>query len=116
MKSHKFLTQATLTMWIYTKYGFYSIVFKPNEGWHIRARVKEDLKRIGLEALESYKGSDYPWRAIVGKQEIDRIFNLLGESIDYSNFKGQISSDPEQSNRHDIYFDIHGRTCNLEGL
>jgi hypothetical protein len=103
-------------MWIYSKYGFYSIVFKEAEGFHVRSRVKEDLERIGLKPLESYKGSDYPWRAIVGKEEIERIFMVLGDSIDYPNFKGQIASDPEQRERVGIYHDIHDRTCRLEEL
>jgi hypothetical protein len=103
-------------MWIYSKYGFYSIVLKDNEGWHVRARAKEDLDRIDLKPLESYQGSDYPWRAIVEKDKIDSLFKLLGDSIDYPNFKGQIGSDPEQTNRLGIYHDIHDRTCELEEI
>jgi hypothetical protein len=38
-------------MWLFTKHGFYSIVHKPKEGWHVRARRRSDLEAIGLKPL-----------------------------------------------------------------
>jgi hypothetical protein len=51
-------------MWVFSQNGFFSIVRKP-DGFHVRARQKEDLVRVGLTPIKSFAGSDYPWRAIL---------------------------------------------------
>lgn len=51
-------------MWLFTIYGFYSVV-RGSGGWHIRSRVKEDLAKLqevaGVKApvIESPSPSDF---------------------------------------------------------
>lgn len=108
-------------MWICTKLGFYSIVFKPTEGWHIRARVRGDLEsllkainRPDLEILKSWPGSDYPWRMILSEPDLQLVMQALTKSIDYGNFKGQIARTPDQSGKLPVYSKFHDATIKWE--
>lgn len=88
-------------MWLFTKHGFYSIVQKAPNEWHIRSRAMADLENLravylGLPApVESYPGSDYPFRIILQGRNaaaaMAQMFVLLSKSIDYPNFKSRIS-------------------------
>ena len=56
-------------MWLCTQLGFYSIVRKSPDEFHIRARRRDDLTTLAStialpEPVESYPGSDYPWRIL----------------------------------------------------
>ena len=107
-------------MWLMTRYGFYSIVQK-DDGIHIRAREREDLERL-IAALKARNtmatgddyqillidarhqdpqiletpANDYRWRFIVPRYTLGQVMAIMGESIDYPNFKAQIDSDPSQ--------------------
>ena len=81
-------------MWIFSQDGFYSIVQKP-DGYHVRARRKQDLVNVGLTAIKSYAGSDYSWRAILpNRAELQKLMLALGNSVDYPNFKSHIAKRP----------------------
>ena len=70
--------------------------------WHLRARVKQDLDNIkalalpgDIEVVQSYAGSDYPWRILLNARQKAALFMRLSK-IDYSNFKGHIAQIPNQ--------------------
>lgn len=100
-------------MWLFTVHGFYSIVQKTPDEWHVRARVKRDLDnlkkltRLRVKIEESWPGSDYPWRIIVTRRQKGRIIRDLGEDIEYSNFKGEVGRRPDQAGKlpalHEIW-------------
>ncbi len=90
-------------MWIASKLGFYSIVQKTPGEWHVRARTRDDLVRLaaavytaGVE-IEEWPAADYRWRLIVhDPAELGAIFQALAETIDYSNFKSEVGTRPDQ--------------------
>ncbi|PTY06785.1 hypothetical protein DB346_00555 [Verrucomicrobia bacterium LW23] len=93
-------------MWLFTQHGFFSVVRK-KEGWHLRARARRDLLNLGLTPVESYKGSDYPWRVIITEPaQWQGIMLKLAESVDYPNFKGRIAETPDQRHRLHAYHEI----------
>jgi hypothetical protein len=99
-------------MWLMTKHGFYSIVRRKTGEFHIRARVRKDLENLvervpfaGAQIL-STKTADYPFRIIVGKDEVLFVLNFLGETLNYSNFKGKIARTPDQEQKHDLYAEV----------
>ncbi|MCK9154645.1 MAG: hypothetical protein M0P12_00875 [Paludibacteraceae bacterium] len=91
-------------MWICSKFGFYSIVFKEGS-YQVRAREKKDLVNLitvcgfhGKEICE-FKMSDYQYRVLIDKNELFTVMEILGDSIDYSNFKSMIDHRPDQKNK-----------------
>lgn len=92
-------------MWIFSQEGFFSIVRKP-DGYHVRARQREDLVRVGLTPIKSFAGSDYPWRAILDQAGHAKLLETLGRSVDYPNFKGRIATREDQRHRLDRYHKI----------
>jgi hypothetical protein len=110
-------------MWLCTSLGFFSIVQKDADTFHIRARCRADLEalagRVGqvfnlpsevhLEPVASYPGSDYPWRILCLSAELPQVFQVLAASITYPNFKSAIAADPVQRPKLSAYQDIHHR-------
>lgn len=98
-------------MWLFTKFGFFSIVDKPRDpiapGYHVRSRSREDLENLaeaGLsprwaDGIVELEAADYRYRIVMGEEEVDRLFALLGSSIDYSNFKNKIRETPGQAQK-----------------
>ena len=95
-----------------TKHGFYSIVQKKPGEFHIRSRVRKDLDNLVARGplaraeIHNTKSADYPFRLIVGKDEVLAIMEFLGETLDYSNFKGKIARTPDQEQKHDLYAEV----------
>ncbi len=101
-------------MWLCTQLGFYSIVRKSPDTFHIRARCLGDLdaltEAIGLPGpVPSFEGSDYPWRIICDSGDLTRFFALMAASITYDNFKSAIASHPAQKRKTAAYHDLHHR-------
>jgi hypothetical protein len=101
-------------MWLCTKIGFFSIVKKESDTFHIRARCREDLEQLSLAAgigtpVASYAGSDYPWRMICPANDLRRFMMPLASSIDYGNFKSAIAASSSQRAKLAAYHDIHHR-------
>jgi hypothetical protein len=96
-------------MWICSKLGFFSIVKKGESGtWQIRARCETDLKGLLNAAslskeIISTPHADYAFRAVVGHDELERVFAALGNSIDYPNFKSCIGALPGQRDKLSAY-------------
>lgn len=75
-------------MWLCSQLGFFSIVRKEPETFHIRARCREDLEQLVKAAgagspVASFKGSDYPWRILCRADELPAFMQALTASIDY---------------------------------
>ena len=92
-------------MWLMTKYGFYSIVRKDPETYHVRSREMQDIENLirhvplpGAKILDT-TGSDYAARIIVGQDEVLTILNFLGTNIDYDNFSDVIEKMPDQAHK-----------------
>ena len=96
-------------MWLMTKHGFYSIVQKEPGQFHVRSRVRQDLEnlvaRVPLPGAEirSSKVTDYPFRVIVAKEDVLKVMQFLGDSLDYSNFKNTVARTPDQQAKHYAY-------------
>lgn len=111
----------TPVMWLCTQLGFYSIVRKSPDEIHIRARCREDLetlsKTIALPTpVESYPGSDYPWRILCDPTDLTRLFALMAASITYDNFKSAIAQHPTQHNKLAAYHDLHQRMAEWQRM
>lgn len=101
-------------MWLCTQLGFFSIVRKDADTFHIRARCREDLYQLANAAgtgipIASYAGSDYPWRILCPATDLLQFMSALTTSIDYGNFKSAIAGSPAQRPKLSAYHDIHHR-------
>jgi hypothetical protein len=93
-------------MWIFTKYGFYSVVCaRQGNGRHgsavdparmmVRARVRDHLEALarrypgwmGGREIEESTGTDYAYRVFVPKTIWTDVLAALSEDVDYDNFK-----------------------------
>ena len=106
-------------MWVFTKFGFYSVVKKqgcaPNE-LEVRARCRNDLqvlkKQTGVKSkILTNAGTDYPFRIRMRRELWAEFLADEALSIDYANFKdevlfGKIESPRRRKHRHDVYFDV----------
>jgi hypothetical protein len=97
-------------MWVFTKYGFYSVVCaRQGDGRHgqpvdfsrlmVRARLRGHLdalkarfpELIGECEIQEFAGSDYACRIFVEKARWSRLMALLADDIDYDNFKSEVA-------------------------
>lgn len=102
-------------MWLATKHGFFSIVKKGPDEFHIRARVKADLENlkrgcapagIELPPINTWRTADYRHRIVCTRLEYFDVMELLVNSIDYSNFKSEIAATPDQMEKLSAYHEI----------
>jgi hypothetical protein len=106
-------------MWLCTKLGFYSISAKTEKEVHIRARVKKDLENLRRKAIAriptasaweihtSPSPADYRFRIVIHERDVGKIMLLLGDTLDYSNFKGIIAGTSDQRDKLSIYSAFH---------
>ena len=97
------------TMWVFTKYGFFSAVCaRQGEGGHrqsidpdrimVRARVRSHLEAIkerfsDLLAscdIKEFVGTDYAYRLFMDKPVWSQVLVGLNEDLDYDNFKSEV--------------------------
>lgn len=82
-------------MWIFSKYGFYSVVTGDKNTLQFRARNKEHLlnlkDRFALKPfkIKTTKQADYRYRIVLPKKEGQWLIEQLGKDIDYPNFKDE---------------------------
>ncbi|MFZ4594231.1 MAG: hypothetical protein ACOYOF_08240 [Verrucomicrobiaceae bacterium] len=108
-------------MWLCTRHGFFSIVRKDADTFHIRARCREDLIQLAQAAgigtpVASYAGSDYPWRILCRATDLPQFMSALTASIDYGNFKSAIAASPTQRPKLSAYHDIHHQMVEWQQL
>jgi hypothetical protein len=101
-------------MWLYTKLGFFSIVYKTpckKDELLVRARCRQDLEALSKKLTESndFKGkiieskdSDYAYRMVVPRSVLAPFLAELMKNLDYANFKGTIPYNDRL--RHAAYF------------
>ena len=97
-------------MWLFTQYGFFSTVCaREGDGSRsnavdegrvmVRARLRGHLEALksrfpeefeGLEIMETPE-TDYRYRLFVDKAVWVRVLKLLGEELDYDNFKSKVA-------------------------
>lgn len=87
-------------MWLVTKFGFFSVVRKPDDGpgmLTVRARVKSDLVALRdgylptLGSITSSEGTDYRFRARVAKAALAEAVGKIALDVDYANFKDEVA-------------------------
>lgn len=102
-------------MWLFTKYGFYSIVQDENDKsiYKVRARKKTDLQELQRNVTEISGGSiqqdnqaDYRFRIFINQQQFKAVMNHLSNTLDYSNFKDSIYSNKSQKDKLESYHQI----------
>ena len=99
-------------MWLFTEIGFFSVVAHRDrpDTLLVRARAREDLEALrdrhlpDLELLEN-AGSDYRWRAFVGRADWERVAAALAAGIDYPNFKNAVA-ERQGHERAGCYHDV----------
>jgi len=96
-----------------SKYGFFSVVRKSPNEYHIRARVKKDLENVRdainlvKEILESDEAA-YRYRLVVGGEVYRAIMQLLVQSVDYDNFVTKIATTEDQLKKLGAYHQVRG--------
>ena len=105
-------------MWICSKYGFFSIV-KKQDGFHVRARLRQDLCNLCLAAgvgdeIQEWPAADYRWRVRLNSDAMAILFVALAQSIDYPNFKSMIAGLSDQAEKLSIYGDLWQRMAHLQ--
>ena len=85
-------------MWLFTNFGFYSVVKKPGEDClTVRSRVREDLDPLREQYLPdlgqtlAHVGTDYPFRPQVGHYDFGEASKQIALNLDYSNFKNAVT-------------------------
>lgn len=113
-------------MWLFTKYGFYSVVCaRQGDGGYgqpidesrlmVRARLRQHLKALqtrfpavlGDDEILVFPGSDYAFRIFVPKTAWVTVAAELTDEIAYDNFKAEVArGDAGQSYEaalHDVW-------------
>ena len=115
-------------MWIFTQYGFFSVVCaREGDGSQgnkvdagrvmVRARLRGHLAGLklrfpeelgGLEIMETTE-TDYRYRLFIDKAVWIRVLKFLGEELDYDNFKSKVArnlaavGDEYHHSLHDVW-------------
>lgn len=99
-------------MWIFTDFGFFSIVaHRSREGVVlVRGRVEEDLrefaKRAGSpEGVFEDQWADYRYRLEVPSEVAAKVISDEMKSMDYDNFKAHVS-ETQGLGRESIYAEV----------
>jgi len=110
-------------MWVMTTTGMFSVVaydgqtanaprlpkgLRPDDALLVRGRAECDLRAM-LDAVElprsravSTPAADYPWKALLTREEWLRFLSTETERLDYPNFKSRVL-EVQGTERHDVY-------------
>lgn len=108
-------------MWLFTQYGFYSVVAAADEDdkYQVRSRVRNDLEnlknlaQLDNEILEN-AATDYRYRLILDGEEWSRALGSLGATIDYANFQNRIAELPDQQGKSAFYHHVWSHALKFE--
>ena len=113
-------------MWIFTKYGFFSAVCARRgfaelgqpvdpDRVMVRSRSRNHLERLQKrftslksKQIESFPGSDYPFRIFIDKRAWATLMKQLAEEMDYDNFKSEVARQPDDAIYEDCLHDVWG--------
>ena len=105
-------TRKGTSMWLITKFGFFSVVQKPGDSdLTVRSRVLEDLEQLReqylpeLGEIEEGKGTDYRFRAKASHEAVAETVRKITLDIDYSNFKNEVKR-VQGSERAGVYGEV----------
>lgn len=102
-------------MWLFTRYGFFSVVQHKNNPdlVVIRARERGDIEwaanfvnegRLPIDIpdcqVEGTPLNDYRFRIIVERDEFQDLLDHLAEEMNYVNFRDTINGDPVRDNAY----------------
>lgn len=98
-------------MWLATQHGYYSIVKKAKDEYHIRARVRKDLENLAeivaiTHQIHCWESADYRYRIIVEEVDFLRIMAQFALALDYPNFKSQIARLPGQRDKLNAFHQV----------
>lgn len=117
-------------MWLFTKYGFYSVVCaRQGDGGYgqpiderrlmVRARLRHHLETLitrfsaalGDAEILAFPGSDYAFRIFVPKAAWVAVAAELADEIAYDNFKAEVgrgsAGDDYEAALHDVWIVMH---------
>lgn len=87
-------------MWIYCKYGFFSVVEHKDykDKLLVRSRFKGDIEKLlchcGLDdvcqTVKETPFADYAFRVVISRGALAKIMKRVSEEIDYHNFKDEV--------------------------
>ncbi len=116
-------------MWIFTRYGFYSVVcarngdgvVDPGNVW-VRARAERHL--VDLKArfpvlaevpVAFTPEADYSFRLVIAKATWADILTQLGMELDWTNFRNEVAAYQGAAGRHylDAIHDVWDRMAHL---
>jgi hypothetical protein len=119
-------------MWLFTRYGFFSIVcarkgfgesgqpVDPDQIM-VRGRSREHLEQLQKRfpslvdlSIESFPRSDYPFRLFLPKPVWADVMKDLAEELDYDNFKSEVARQLDSSHYLDCLHDVWGIMRRLE--
>ena len=99
-------------MWLFTNFGFFSVVQKTGESdLTVRTRFEgdlEQLRKLYLPALGptiQYGGTDYQFRATASHADVAAALAKITQDIHYDNFKDAVDA-KQGVERHDAYYDV----------
>ena len=110
-------------MWLVTKVGFFSVVYKPEDGPRltIRARAPGDLERLRqrylpkLGKITESDVTDYRYRAFATRQQVAAAVGKIALEIDYPNFKDEVFLE-QGSFRSSVYHRVWAALLDLQPL
>jgi hypothetical protein len=86
-------------MWLFTRYGFFSVVAGLRNTMLVRARSKDHLARLQRRfpvllncKIELSSERDYPCRLVVPRVDWLMVTTELMEDVNYNNFKDQVKA------------------------
>jgi len=98
-------------MWIFTTFGFFSVVQKPGTDYlTIRSRTRDDLDALRARYLPTLSktitggGTDYPFRATVAHDELADAMVEIVRDVTYANFKREVQHAAGEHRAH-----VYGR-------
>jgi len=95
-------------MWIFTRYGFLSVVQHNDEPdiLIVRSRFKGHIESIfgDLAKVMRTVGTDYEYRAEIQKEKVAEVMAKLINNINYGNFKDELDNRVKASQLDKTYF------------
>ncbi len=119
-------------MWIFTKYGFFSAVcarkgfgeygqpvdpdrvMVRSRSRHHLEQLQERFASLKSKQIESFPGSDYPFRIFPDKSAWAMVMKELAEEMDYDNFKSEVARQPNDAAYEDTLHDVWAIMRRLE--